>query len=95
MAQADRERSAAAILSGSHAVSGTMASLNLYCSKTKVVLEESRLINVRGHVVEMGYTSCLRSVRAVGRASCFKEARQFAAANLVAALAGAVSGKLA
>lgn len=96
VAQASREQSAAAVLSGSHAASGTLALLNLYCSKTKVVLEESRLVDAREHVVEMGYTSCLRSVRAVGRASSVKEARQLAAADLVAALVGApVAGKVA
>jgi ERCC4-related helicase len=85
--QADRERSAAAVLPASPVdPAAALASLNLYCKKTKVVVAEEVRVETGQHSAVFTYESCLRVAKGLGHAPTAKGARQLAAADLLRTL---------
>jgi hypothetical protein len=93
--QTDRERSAAAALPALAAVEpGTaLATLNLYCKKTKAELAEDIRAEAGEHIAAFTYKSCLRVAKGLGRAPSTEVARQRAAAELLSDLLSSLAKK--
>eukprot|EP00004_Rigifila_ramosa_P008511 TRINITY_DN19761_c0_g1_i1.p1 TRINITY_DN19761_c0_g1~~TRINITY_DN19761_c0_g1_i1.p1 ORF type:complete len:314 (-),score=72.79 TRINITY_DN19761_c0_g1_i1:82-1023(-) len=90
-AQRARERGAAETLR-EVAPDQAVAALNLYCSKTKVVLEDRLTQSGASWSCELKYESCLRSHTAVGQASTKAAAKKEAALQLIGMLQAGNSG---
>lgn len=93
-AQRSREKGARVVLLATAAVDGggALSALNLFCKKTKVVLEEEKDWNKAGNMwaYTLSYESQLRKLAAIGTAPAIKAAKKLAAAKLLADLRAAV-----
>ena len=84
-AQTSRERGAAAVLE-QDVTENSLSALNLYCKKTKVVLEEQSSIKGPSHHYTLIYKSVLRVETAKASGDNKKQAKKRAALALLRAL---------